>query len=121
MYVRFRKNDIIRKSLINIMNALTEELKERLNKNLNRQKQIDKSMDFLPKGHINTLYRSNKGYYYLTYREGKKIRNVYLGPEGKTDLSKTIQKLHERQTKEKELKELKKEEKRLNRILRREK
>lgn len=99
------------------MTSITFELEERLKKNLNRQNEIEKSMDFLPRGHINTLYRNNKGYYYLTYREGNKIKNEYLGPEGKTDLNKTIEKLHERQVVKEELKELKKEEIKLNKLL----
>lgn len=101
------------------MNSLKEELVERLNKNLEEQKEIEKSMEFLPRGHINTLYRNNKGYYYLTYREGKKIRNEYLGPEGKTDLSKTIERLHKRKINEDEIKKLKIEENKLNKILKR--
>lgn len=99
------------------MNDITFELKTRLQNNQNRQIEIEKSIEFLPKGHINTLYRNNKGYYYLTYREGKKVRNEYLGVEGKTDLNKTINRLHQRQVFDMELKELKKEEKTLKKLL----
>lgn len=99
------------------MNDITFELKTRLQNNQNRQIEIEKSIEFLPKGHINTLYRNNKGYYYLTYREGKKVRNEYLGVEGKTDLNKTINRLHQRQVFDMELKELKKEERTLKKLL----
>ena len=99
------------------MNDIIFELKTRLNNNLERQSVIEKSIEFLPKGHINTLYRNNKGYYYLTYREGPKIKNEYLGPEGKTDLNKTINRLHQREVVEVELKELKKEEKKLKKLI----
>ena len=101
------------------MNDITFELKTRLQNNKNRQKEIEKSVEFLPKGHINTLYRNNKGYYYLTYREGKKIRNEYLGVEGKTDLTKVINKLHQREIIDTELKQLKNEEKILKKLLNR--
>lgn len=101
------------------MNDITFELKTRLQNNINRQKEIEKSVEFLPKGHINTLYRNNKGYYYLTYREGKKIRNEYLGVEGKTDLTKVINKLHQREIIDTELKQLKNEEKILKKLLNR--
>ena len=99
------------------MNDIIFELKTRLNNNIERQKSIEKSIEFLPKGHINTLYRNGKGYYYLTYREGQKVKNEYLGPEGKTDLNKTINKLHKRQVIEVELKELKKQERKLKKLI----
>ena len=99
------------------MNDIVFELKTRLKNNLERQEQIEMSIQFFPKGHINTLYRNGKGYYYLTYREGSKIRNEYLGPEGRTDLNKTINRLKERKVYDLELKELKKEEKMLKKLL----
>lgn len=99
------------------MNNITFELNTRLQNNQNRQKEIEKSIEFLPKGHINILNRNGKGYYYLTYREGNKVKNDYLGVEGKTDLNKTINKLHQRQVIEIELKNLKNEEKTLIKLL----
>lgn len=99
------------------MNDIVFELNTRLNNNISRQREIVKTIDFLPKGHINTLYRNNRGYYYLTYRDGKKIRNEYLGPQGKVDLNKTINKLKEREKYDLELKNLKKEEKTLRKLI----
>lgn len=99
------------------MNDIDFELRVRLNNNLLRQKEIEKSIEFLPKGHINILYRNNKGYYYLTYREGQKVKNDYLGPEGKTDLNKTMNRLQKRKVIEEELIELKKEEKKLKKLI----
>lgn len=99
------------------MNNIAFELNTRLQNNQNRQKEIEKAIDFLPKGHINVLYRNNRGYYYLTYRDGKKIKNDYLGAQGKTDLNKTINKLKEREKYDEELKSLKKEEKTLRKLI----
>lgn len=99
------------------MNDIGIELNSRLTNNLERQKEIVKSIDFLPKGHINILNRNGKGYYYLTYREGKKVKNEYLGVVGKADLNKTITRLKQRQVLEAELKELKKDEKNLNKLI----
>lgn len=99
------------------MNDIIFELNTRLNNNINRQKEIEKLTEYLPKGHINILKRNGKGYYYLTYREGKKIKNEYIGPEGKTDLNKTINRLKQRSVFDAELKELKKEEKTLKKML----
>ncbi|MBR3250114.1 MAG: hypothetical protein IKF80_00225 [Erysipelotrichaceae bacterium] len=58
-----------------------------------RQLKLKEDLLSMPKGHVNVLYRNGKGYYYLTYRDGKKIRNDYLGPVGKTDLSNVFNKL----------------------------
>ena len=99
------------------MNDIVFELNTRLKNNQERQKAIEKSIEFLPKGHINVLNRNGKGYYYLTYREGNKVKNEYLGPEGRTDLNKTINRLKERKIYDSELKELKKEEKTLKKLL----
>ena len=82
-----------------------------LKTNLEQQEYIKEQMTLLPKGHINILYRKEKGYYYLTHREGKKICNDYLGPVGKTDLKELMDKLSEREKFKKELKNLKEEEK----------
>lgn len=92
------------------MNNIVFELTTRLNNNIERQKEIEKQTEFLPKGHINILKRNGKGYYYLTFREGKKIKNEYIGPEGKTDLNKVMNRLKQRAVFDNELKELKKEE-----------
>lgn len=99
------------------MNNILSELNTKLDDNLSKQQEILKAIDFLPKGHINILNRNNKGYYYLTYREGKKIKNEYLGPVGKIDLTKTFVRLKERQIYDIQLKELKKEEKMLKKLI----
>lgn len=99
------------------MNDILFELKTRLNNNQNRQKEIEKAIQFYPKGHINILNRNGKGYYYLTYREGSKIRNEYLGVAGKTDINKTINRLKERKVYDEELKTLKSEEKTLKKLI----
>ena len=82
---------------------------------LNEEKQLelkDKLLN-LPKGHVNILYRNNKGYYYLTYRDGKKIRNDYLGVVGKEDLHEIFEKLTEREKIKREIRSLKLQEKEL--------
>lgn len=99
------------------MNNISFELKIRLQNNENRQKEVLRLIDILPKGHINILNRNNKGYYYLTYREGKKVKNEYLGPVLSTDLSDIIEKLRRRKIFDTELISLKKEEKTLRRLI----
>lgn len=99
------------------MDNINSELNTLLNNNLKRQNEINNIFLSLPKGHVNTLYRNNKGYYYLTYRNGKKINNDYLGPVGKADLGDIISKLNERGKLKKELSELKKEEKKIQKLI----
>ena len=99
------------------MNDIVFELKTRLTNNQERQADLSSKIEELPKGHINTLYRNNKGYYYLTYRQGKMVKNEYLGPEEKTNLNGIIDNLNRRKIYIDELKELKKEEKTLKKII----
>lgn len=99
------------------MNTTNFELSNSLKNNLDKQLKINNEIIGLPKGHINTLYRNGKGYYYLTYRNGYKICNEYLGPVGKVDLSDILEKLNQRLKLKKELSELKKEETRINKLI----
>lgn len=99
------------------MEEIKKEALKKLEENLKEQEDINESMTLLPKGHINILYRKNKGYYYLTHREGKKVCNDYLGPVGKCDINETINKLALRDKYKKEIKRLKEEEKTLIKII----
>lgn len=99
------------------MDNINSELNTLLNNNLKRQNEINNIFLSLPKGHVNTLYRNNKGYYYLTYRNGKKINNDYLGPVGKVDLGEILDKLNQRAKLKKQLKEFKKEEVKINKSI----
>ena len=78
-----------------------------------KQTRLKEELLGIPKGHVNVLYRNGKGYYYLTYRDGNKIRNDYLGPVGKTDLSNVFNDLKKREKHKASIRELKKVEKEL--------
>ena len=94
-----------------------KEVENKLEENRKQQEKITQEMALLPKGHINILYRNGKGYYYLTYREKDKIKNKYLGPVGKSDLTETMEKLTQREKTVKELKHLKVQEKEYIKLL----
>lgn len=96
---------------------LIDELNNRLAYNQEKQRQLIDDMSKLPKGHINILYRSNKGYYYLTYREGKKIVNKYIGIVGKCDINDILMLISSREKLKTELKNLKNEEKILKKAM----
>ena len=99
------------------MEQIKQEALKKLENNLKEQENIINSMTLLPKGHINILYRKEKGYYYLTHREGKKVCNDYLGPVGKCDINNTLDQLNLREKYKKELKRLKEEEKAFRKIV----
>ena len=82
-----------------------------LEENRNKQVELKDELNHMIKGHVNILYRNGKGYYYLTYRDGNKINNDYLGPVEKSDLTDTFNKLRIREEYKKELKQLKIREK----------
>ena len=93
------------------MSENREILLGQLNEIKEKQARLKEELLNMPKGHVNVLYRNGKGYYYLTYRDGKKIRNDYLGPVGKTDLSNVFNSLKIREEYKASIRELKKAEK----------
>lgn len=97
--------------------SLNIELKEKLEEIIKRKEILSSYIMELPKGHINILNRSNKGYYYLTYREGKKIINKYIGVVGKANIDDILKMISDRQQYKEELKQLIQEEKLLRRIV----
>ena len=99
------------------MEEVIKDIKNKLKENQKKQNIIDHELTLLPKGHINILYRSGKGYYYLTYRDKDKIKNKYLGPVGKSDLTDIMDKLTQREKMVKELRYLKEQEKEYRKIL----
>ena len=100
-----------------IYNELMYELSDELKSNIDKQQELLNCIECLPKGHINILNRNNKGYYYLTYRDGSKIKNKYLGVVGKVDLTETISNLKKRESLVTEYKKLRQEEKKLNKLI----
>ena len=95
------------------MDTEKEKKIEEYNKIIEKQEKLSEKLLLLPKGHVNVLYRGGKGYYYLTYRDGYKVKNDYLGPADKTDLNNIFQQLTERENCKKEIRRLKEEAKNL--------
>lgn len=87
--------------------------KQQLDENRAKQQEIKDLLLNYPKGHVNILYRSAKGYYYRTYREGKKVNNEYLGPVVSTDLSELFATMTERDRLKSRLRSLKEEERKI--------
>jgi len=86
-----------------------EDLKKLLKKKhsyYNRKKiQIEKILSKLPKGSITKRKISNHCYYYLSYRNGKKMKHDYIG---KKEPKKLIKLIIKRRKLQKELIEVKK-------------
>ncbi len=87
-----------------------EILKEEKEKEL---AELTERLSALPKGHVNTLYRNGKGYFYRTFRDGKKVRNEYLGPAGSTDLNPLFSQMKERDMLKEKIRSLKEDLKQL--------
>ncbi|OGW75359.1 MAG: hypothetical protein A2Z72_06970 [Omnitrophica bacterium RBG_13_46_9] len=59
---------------------------------LNAKESMTKRLAKFPKGSVKKLILKGKGYYYLTVREGKNVRKIYIGKERPVKLMKEIQK-----------------------------
>lgn len=79
-----------------------------LKKNLIEQKEIQNKINLLPKGTLKKRNFGNKTYFYLAYRENKKIINKYIGNNQK-EADEIMKLVEERKNIEIQLKELKKE------------
>ena len=78
-------------------------------RNHNMILEYENELSSLPKGSIKTKKVGNKIYYYLNYREGKKVKSKYIGKDEKS-LIFIKEKLERRIQIEKILKKLKEEQ-----------
>lgn len=96
---------------------INKEICDELNKNLDKQEEIRKKIEVLPKGRINFAQRGKLGYYYRTYREGDKVKRTYVGKSGHIDLEAEFKKDDLRDELNEKLEDLKDEEKELRRSI----
>ena len=79
--------------------------------------ECENKLQNLPKGSITQKPINGKNYFYLNYRDGKKVRSKYLGNEESYILN-LKEKIRERQELEKQLKDVQKEIKLARKIVR---
>ncbi|MHB8963164.1 MAG: hypothetical protein ACYC5K_08425 [Saccharofermentanales bacterium] len=75
-------------------------------------------LDSLPKGSLLLRRIGNQEYYYLKYRENKKVKSEYLGKNGKINIELIKDKIAKRKHIEMIIKNLESERKVINRALR---
>lgn len=96
---------------MSILNDIMREEYERMNRLIPR---IEAEIKELPKGYISEKKIKGGTYYYLQYRENKKMKSVYLKQKD-VEAYRTL--VAHRKELEKKLKELQQEQKKLGRIL----
>ena len=96
---------------MSILNDIMKEEYERMNRLIPR---IEAEIKELPKGYISEKKIKGGTYYYLQYRENKKMKSVYLKQKD-VEAYRTL--VAHRKELEKKLKELQQEQKKLERIL----
>lgn len=77
-------------------------------RNLQIQKELKNKIKQLPKGTVKTRRVNDKTYYYLAYRENRKVINKYIGGDMK-DAEALAKLIEERKAYENQLKELQKD------------
>ena len=99
------------------MSVLSNSILDNLNRNLSNQELYSKQIDDLPKGKIVVRRKRKSDYYYLEYREKEKIIYKYLGPVLSFDISSLQSQIEERRILCERVKNLKKEEKEMRKVL----
>ena len=99
------------------MSVLSDSILDDLKRNRSNQKLYLDQIASLPKGKIIIRSRRNKEYYYLEYRDGKRVIYDYLGSVSGFDTASLQEQLNERKIYSERLKNLKREEKEMIRIL----
>ena len=95
------------------MNVIESVLLDEKHRNLRMQEQYKKEIEELPKGKLTLKKRKSGEYFYLVYREGRKVKYKYVGKDA-TDIEKQIEK---RKHLEELLKKLKKEYKQIKKVV----
>lgn len=98
------------------MSIIYDILAEEKQKNLKMQERYEALTSDLPRGSINIKKLGNKNYCYLMFREGKKVKTVYVGAADK-HLSQLTKLVNERNNCIKLLKELRQEYKLMCKIV----
>lgn len=79
------------------MSVVIDVIKEEYNRLNSLVKVYDKKIAQYPKGSLSIKKRGGHAYYYLAYREQKKVKFVYIGKEGSMKVKKysdSIEKRH---------------------------
>ena len=90
------------------MSVVQDVIKEEYNRLIELIEQYDQKIADYPKGSISVKSRRGKPYYYLSFREGDKVKSVYLGKEDSSKVIKYSEQIKKRQRYEELRKQAKK-------------
>lgn len=76
-----------------------------------------KNLNKLPKGSISSKKRNNSHYFYLAYRQGKKVKFIYVGKEDSEALEEIKEKVERRKEILNKLRQVKTELKELKKVI----
>lgn len=99
------------------MSVLSNSILDNLKRNLSNQELYSRQINNLPKGKIVVRRKRKSDYYYLEYRDKEKIIYKYLGPVFSFDISNIKAQTEERKVLIDRIKNLKKEEREMKKIL----
>ena len=91
---------------------------DELARNQRLVERYEKELQSLPKGSVFKRKIGNQEYYYLNYREGQKVTSKFLGNINEYDIEQLQSKLNKRKEYQSLLKNLKAEQKELQKELR---
>ena len=99
---------------MSIIKDILKDEKERL---ILLKNQIEEQISSLPKGSLSKKRRSNRFFYYLAYREGRKVIFKYVGKENSSRVISLNEDIQKRRKFEKRLRDIKRDLKDINRGL----
>lgn len=92
-------------------------LREELDRSLSLKERYEKKLDEYPKGYLLERKMRGKVYYYLSYREGNRIRQKYLGSLSSEEVKKYKNRIKDKKALRQQLAEVKANIKYLERLL----
>lgn len=92
-------------------------LQEELERSLSLKEKYERKLEEYPQGYLLERKMGNKNYYYLSYRDGERIRQEYLGPLSPEEIKKYKDRIKDKKNLKKQLAEVKANIKYLERLL----
>jgi len=99
------------------MDVIKDMLRDSLRHDMESLELYQKRIDSIPKGVVSSKKINGKSYYYLSYREGNKVKTDYLGKLTEQEVKEYQEKIEKRKRYQKMLKKLQKEIKFLRKVL----
>ena len=92
-------------------------LQEELARSLSLKEKYEQKLDDYPQGYLLERKMGGKVYHYLSYREGERIRQKYLGPLSPEEVKKYKDRIKDKKALRQQLSEVKANIKYLERLL----